>query len=473
MAETSTSTGNHRRASSVRAPLAAVSIEGGLATVFIILTGGAYITGLALLWGANDFEIGLLAAIPFLAQFAQLPAAVWIDRTGLRKSITVWSAVAARQSWWLLVPLLFLPAGWRLEFLIGVVIFSAFSIMISTVGWLAWVADLVPDRIRGRYFGMRSVSVAVSTLIATISGGIILDHFRGRGEESLGFAIIIAAGCAFALAASILLGKVPDRSRDQIRVRTNWQSFLEPLKDPKFRRVLKVFSMWNFAIGTSAAFFAPHMLTNLRMSFTQISLYSSAAALVAIGLNRPWGAVIDRFGCKPVITFCAFGIAFIPTVWVFPRPDFLWVLIPEVFFSAILWAGFNLAAFNMPIAFSPKNHRTIYLAVFAVVTGFAFFAASLIGGTIAEALSGLHWKVGPQTIVNYHVLFVLSTVLRLLTAFMVMSFHEPNETRLPVLMQFIGYSVLKFLSVGRQVFPAPPRLPDQGPAHAEGAPQAP
>jgi len=470
MTDNATTHTNHRRASSRRAPLAAVSIEGGLATVFIILTGGAYVTGLALLWGANDFEIGLLAAIPFLAQFAQLPAAVVIDRTGLRKAITVWGAVAARQSWWLLLPLLFWTVSWRLEFLIGLIVLSSFAIMASTVGWLAWVADLVPDRIRGRYFGMRSVSVATATLIATIAAGLTLDHFRNGGEEHVGYAVIIGVGCAFALAASILLQKVPDRPRDQLQVRTTWKSFLEPLKDPRFRPVLKVFSMWNFAIGTSAAFFAPHMLTNLHMSFTQISLYSSAAALVAIGLNRPWGALIDRFGCKPVITFCAFGIAFIPSIWVFLRPDFLWILIPEVIFSAIMWAGFNLGAFNMPIAASPRNHRTIYLAVFAVVTGLAFFVASLIGGAIAESISDLHWQIGPQTIVNYHVLFVLSTVLRLLTAFLVMSFHEPKETRLPVLMQFIGYSVLKFLSVGRQVFPAPPRLPDQGPAHAEGTP---
>ena len=48
-----------------------------------------------------------------------------------------------------------------------------------------------------------------------------------------------------------------------------------------------VLSLWNFAIGISAAFFAPHMLTNLGMNFFQISLYSAAGALVAIALNRP------------------------------------------------------------------------------------------------------------------------------------------------------------------------------------------
>lgn len=443
---------------SLRAPLAIISIEGGLATVFIILTGGAYVTGLALLWGANDFEIGLLAAIPFLAQFAQLPAALVIDRTGARKTISIWGAVAARQVWWLIIPLLFFPVDWRLEFLMVLFVFSGLATMGSTVGWLAWIADIVPDRIRGRYFGMRSVSIAAATLVATISGGVVLDFFRNRGEEPTGFAVIIGAGCLFALAASILLGRVPDKPKDLIKVGISWSSFLEPLNNPQFRKVLKVFSAWNFAIGVSAAFFAPHMLTNLQMSFTQISLYSSAAALVAIGFNRPWGVLIDRFGCRPVIAVCALGIAFIPTVWLFPRADFLWILIPEVLLSSILWAGFNLGAFNLPIAASPRNHRTIYLAMFAVMTGAAFFVASLLGGAVAETLADFRWEIGGQTLINYHLLFLASTVLRLLTAFMVLNFREPTEVRMPVMMHFIGYSVLKFLSVGRQIFPSPPRL---------------
>ena len=131
------------------------------------------------MWGANDFEIGLLAAIPFLAQFAQLPAALLIDRTGARKKITIALSAFARQSWWLLLPLLFWDVSWRLEFLMVLFIVSGVAIMGATVGWLAWVSDLVPDKIRGRYFGMRSVSVAVATLISTVVGGLVLDYYRG------------------------------------------------------------------------------------------------------------------------------------------------------------------------------------------------------------------------------------------------------------------------------------------------------
>ena len=128
-----------------------------------------------------------------------------------------------------------------------------------------------------------------------------------------------------------------------------------------------------------------------------------------------------------------------------------------MFLSSILWAGFNLAAFNLPIAGSPRGRRTIYLAIFAVVTGGAFFVASLAGGIVAESVSDLHRQIGPQTVVNYHVLFVLSSLMRLVAAAVMFGMHEPHDLRMPVMMHFMGYTALKYLSLGRQIFPTPPR----------------
>jgi MFS family permease len=195
------------------------------------------------------------------------------------------------------------------------------------------------------------------------------------------------------------------------------------------------------------------MLTNLKMTFTQIALYAALAAMVAVLLNKPWGMMVDRFGSKPVIVFCAFGISFVPMIWWIPRAGHLWVLIFEAIYSGALWTGFNLAAFNIPIANSPREGRTIYLAMFSVVTGLAFFASSVIGGALAENWRHVHWILGKQTIVNYHILFALSTVLRLLAAFVALSYHEPEEKGLPSLIQFMGNSILRWLSIGRQILP--------------------
>jgi MFS family permease len=436
---------------SVRRWLTIASVEGAFANVYTILTGGAFLTGLALYLGANDVTIGLLAALPFLAQTAQILSAYLVDRTGRRKSITLWAAVAARQSWWLIVPLLFLPVTWGLEALLVIVTFSGVAIMISTPAWMAWMADLVPERIRGRYFGFRSAAVAVTTLSATIVGGLILDYFRKSGQDHIGFAVIIGTAGVFALAATILLNKIPDRPPHQIRVPFQWSRLIEPFKDKRYRRLLEMTLAWNLAIGISAAFFAAHMLTNLGMSFTQISLYSCLASLVAVGLNRPWGNLIDRFGSKPVLVFCALGIALVPMIWWIPRADSLWILWFEAVYSGALWTGFNLAVFTLPIASSPREGRTMYLAMFSVVTGVAFFTSSTAGGILAESWSHVHWSMGKQTVVNYHLLFALSSLLRAMAAVFFMTFHEPQGKPLPIMVHFMGDAVLGQLSHGRRI----------------------
>ncbi|PKK83778.1 MAG: hypothetical protein CVT49_07095 [candidate division Zixibacteria bacterium HGW-Zixibacteria-1] len=444
---------DHNGTTLVRKQLLFLSVEGAFATVFITVTGGAFLTGLALLFGANDFHIGLLAAIPFLAQSAQIVSAYFSDRTGQRKRMAVWNSAVARQIWWLMLPVIFFAGNWRLEAMILIVIISNIATMLATAGWLSWIADLVPEKIRGRYLGNRSAAVAIATMTATILGGIILDEFRAIDRENSGFAVIIAAGCLFALAAVILLNRLPDRPPETIKTDVSWSYFLSPLKDRNFTYLIKIFFYWNFALGISASFFAPHMLINLDMSFTLISIYSSVAALAAILLNKPWGILIDRFGSKPVAVFCAFGIAVVPMLWLVPRPGHLGILAFEAVYSGALWAGFNLAAFNIPIANSPRKGRTIYLAMFSVVTGLAFFMSSIIGGILAESWHHIHWPIMGQTIVNYHILFVISGLMRLIAAFFIMTFHEPKEKSFPIMIQFMGYSILKWLSVGRQILP--------------------
>lgn len=439
---------------SVRRWFTFITLEGAFATIFIVLSGGAFLTGLALLWGADDFAIGLLAAVPFLAQIAQLFSAYAINKTGKRKSITFWGLFFGRQIWWILVPLLlFCDGNWRLVVLIATVLISSVLVMVASPGWLSWMADLVPERIRGRYFGGRSAVVALATILSTIIGGIVLDRFQHFELHNLGFSVIIISGCLGALVAVFLLKKLPETRLKSPKIDINLALMLEPLKDGNYRRLSIIFFAWNISVGISAAFFIPHMFSYLKMNFTEISLYLGLASLAAILLNRPWGKIIDRFGSRPVIAFCSFGIVLVPLIWWLPNPKTIWILVFEAIYSGSLWTGFNLGAFNIPIANSPKEKRIVYLSVFSVVTGLGFFIASIIGGIICQSLSDFRWQIGNQTIINYHLMFLISGILRLGTAFMVLQFHEPREKRLPIMIQFMGYSVLKKLSVGRQLFP--------------------
>src|SRR5436853_6106999 len=53
------------------------------------LTTGVFLVGFAVAIGASNFAIGVLAAIPFLAQLLQIPAVALIERWRARRLISV------------------------------------------------------------------------------------------------------------------------------------------------------------------------------------------------------------------------------------------------------------------------------------------------------------------------------------------------------------------------------------------------
>jgi len=437
----------------LRSDLGTIVWEGALSNIFIVLTGGAFVTGLALMLGASDFEIGLLAALPFLAQATQPLSVLLPGVMEHRKRLALLGLTVGRQVWWLVVPLLFVQGSWPLAALLAVVAVSALSSMLVTPVWLAWISDIVPAEIRGRFFGSRNAGVAVTTLVFGILGSLVLDWSRGHGYEAAGFTTIIVVAAIAAGLASVVLSRVSDRPAVAARPPAEQGGWLRPVRAREFRKIMRVFVAWNFAVGLSAPFFAPHMLVNLKMSFLLIGLYSGATSILAVASNRPWGKLIDRFGSRNVLTLCGAGIGLIPLIWLVPRAGHLWILVFEALYSGLLWAGFNLAAFTLPIDKSPREDRAYYLAWFAATTGLAFFAASVLGGLLAESLSSFLWTVGSQTFVNYHIVFVVSAGLRVASVGLLYALTEPSERKVPMMVQLMGYAVLKRLSLGRQIMP--------------------
>ena len=437
----------------LRSDLRKIVWEGALVNIFVVLTGGAFVTGMALMLGANDFEIGLLTALPFLAQAAQ-PLSSLLPRVNeRRKRISVLGVTLARQAWLLAIPLLFATGDWVLPAFLGIVTLSNTANMLVAPVWLAWISEIVPREIRGRFFGVRSAGVAATTLVFSILGSLVIDWFRARELESGGFTIILVMAALAGAVAALVLSRVSDRPAPAPVARAERGDWLRPARDPQFRHILRVFFAWNFAVGISAPFFAPHMLVHLKMSFFLIGLYSAGQSVIAVAANRPWGILIDRFGPRSVLIFCATGIGLIPLFWLVFRADYLWLLIVEMIYSSFLWAGFNLAAFTLPIDTSPRDDRTYYLAWFATVTGLAFFAASFLGGLLAESWSSFSWPVGKQTFLNYHIIFVISAGLRVAAAGLLYALTEPSDRKIPMMVQLMGYAVLKRLSLGRQIMP--------------------
>ena len=75
-------------------------VRDGLATqAMVTLTGGIFLVAFALQLGASNTVIGLLAAIPPLAELLQMPSIYVVDRIRNRRLIVVAASFAARLCW--------------------------------------------------------------------------------------------------------------------------------------------------------------------------------------------------------------------------------------------------------------------------------------------------------------------------------------------------------------------------------------
>ena len=435
--------------------------EGAFASVHISLTGGAFLTGYALMLGAREVSLGVLAAIPFAAQFFQLAAAYIAERTHKVKTLAVSGQALGRTSWIFaaLLPLLpFAPGPYRLyAFLLFYAISAAF-LMITYNAWTVWMSDMIPERLRGRYFGIRNTIVIAVNLAVTVAGGRALDAFNAAGAEPEGFAVIFSVAVGAAAAASVLLYRQPTAFAPPAPVEPFWHRVRAPFADANFRRALRFFAAWHFAWAVPLAFWTVYMLTYLNMSYFEVAIFGGITSLTAAAGNRFWGRVEHRAGNKPVLAICAAAIGCLPFLWITTRPDFMshiWVI---PFLAGIFWSGFNLVAFTFPLALSPRSNRTYYIAAFGIATGAATFVASTLGGVVARATSGVEWVIGGITFTNYHMLFALSALGRFLSLPLLRGLEERRAAGVPTTLLYIGAAIHYRLVAARQVFPEWARL---------------
>ena len=87
------------RGQPLRRALSFVTMSWVFGAVWATAIGGAPFSLFARDLGASELQIGVLAALPFLASLFSMPASAITERTGARKSIFLWATCAQRLLW--------------------------------------------------------------------------------------------------------------------------------------------------------------------------------------------------------------------------------------------------------------------------------------------------------------------------------------------------------------------------------------
>ncbi|HEU5011114.1 MAG TPA: MFS transporter [Roseiflexaceae bacterium] len=387
--------------------------EGALATVHVSVVTGAFVTGFALMLGANDFELGLIGAMPFVGPLFQFIGAFLEERLGERRRITVISSALSRVLWAVIAALPFITmlGSAKIPMFLGLLLVSQALIGITSNAWTSWMSDLVPPRRRGSYFGMRNTVCSISAMVTTWLAGIGLDHYQSIGNDRVGYALVFGVAVLCAMASAFVLSKQPEPpiSRQRMPMRA---LFSAPLKNPFFRSFSLASTGWAIATGIASPFFNAYGIQTLHLSFTTLALFGVATSAMGMIAQPFIGRLQDRYGDRRVLIVSAFLTAVVPWGWVLSTPTFLLPVWLTSILAGAFWPGVTQGMLNILMERSPAEGRGAYVATYGTITGAGTCVAGVLGGVVVSLMGSVLLPIGPLLLNHYGILFVATSLGR-------------------------------------------------------------
>ncbi len=337
--------------------------------VWLSIIGSSGVRVFARMLGFSEFEFGLMTAIPNVANVAQLLASVLLERTGLRKYQFLYCSSVHRLLWLVVAVIPFaLPVPSRVA-VVCMLLTLAFSWFMNALGapaWLMWMGDLIPRRIRGRYFANRFQYSRLVQIMAVVGLSLVLDWATrknpdGSITETAQAQPLLLYTISAIFAVSAVLGVIDVLLFRRVRevmptvvnehpapilqidiprptgfnpfsavaygLRYAWavvyEMLLEPLKDPLFRSYVGYGTTLLFAANLPGWYYWRHCMewygfNNLATNF----LFLVISPVMGLVGSHVWGRLLDRWGRRPTLILASTLIVFSSMPYFFATRDF-------------------------------------------------------------------------------------------------------------------------------------------------------
>jgi MFS family permease len=366
------------------------------------LSGGAFITAMAIHLGASNFQIGLLASLPILTNIFQLLSIWLVKRYNNRRAVAVISSFLGR------FPMLFagfLPfifsTAIGLKLLLAILFVHYFFGSLAGASWNAWVKDLIPEKRLGSFFSHRTKLVTILSAVLGLAISFSIDYVKVNFPEvlTLTYYGIFVTGGLVGLLGVYWLAKAPEPT--PLPVEENvFDQFKKPLGDKNFRNLLIFNAAWAFSLNMAVPFFTVFLMKTMGLPLSYVIGFTILAQISNIFTIKTLGKFTDRFSNKTIISICA-------PVYITCILSWMYATVPDtkmygVIFLAVIsiisgtaTGGINLALNNIGMKLAPRREAMAYMSSLNMVVAFFSAISPIIAGLLADALAGeqLLWTI--------------------------------------------------------------------------------
>jgi len=388
--------------------------------------------------GASRTLVGLNVSLWMGAIVMGLPGAYLFNRLQARRPAWVLLMVIGR-AFLLAVPIAALLSA-RMD-LRGALVLVVIAANVACVGitsftspaWWSWMADLIPESVRGRFFGRRYQVNLLATALASVIASLVLERVAG-GLHLLYFFVFVV-GAVLGMIDPVLFWWVPEPARPPRPRRTFRETlaiYLRPLQERRFAWLAWTQGFNTFLVSMPLPFFvlfqrgdsANGEYIGCGISLQFLAAMNVLALAVTAMVATQWGRLADRIGHRTVYILGRLWI-FTSAVYFFMSPENYWWLLPlQLVVQSLIAAGVPVAMQNLMIGIAPQAEREYYVSIFWAVIAAAGAIGPWAGGVLADALPVIPIQLpNGQSACYLHIMLVISFAGTLL--------NLPLMTRIP------------------------------------------
>ena len=418
------------------------------------LGSGGFMAAYALALGANNLQVGILAALPFITQIMQLPSILAVERLRLRKALGMPALCASHLCWLPIGAVPFLldtPGAAAVSVVIGMLALRGLFSSLWGTSWTSWMRDLIPRNILGSYYGRRLAIVTGTTAILGLAASQFVSWWEGTStpeDAILAYSFLLIGGVfTLGIVSPLLASRAsePQMPAAQETGRSVVAMLSEPLRDRNFSQLVRFLFAWSLASNLAIPFFAVYMLSELELPLSAVIAFTVLSQITNVLFVRVWGPMSDRVGSKTVLSLSASLYLLVILGWIFTAyPDRHSLTVPLLIvlhmFAGVAAAGVTLTLSTITLKVAPEGKATPFMGIANISTSVGAGIGAIAGGLMADFFANsslsldLNWTSATRVVDlsalslgGFDFLFAAAFVLGLLSLNLLVALREEGE----------------------------------------------